>query len=88
MPTYKVVVERKAVTALAKVQSRTKKRIERTIDDLANDPRPPRCKKLEGPESIYRIRVGDYRILYQIRDKQLVVLVVEIGHRSSVYRKR
>jgi mRNA interferase RelE/StbE len=52
---------------------------------LANDPRPSGCKKLKGNE-LWRIRVGDYRIIYQIHDRVLVVLVVSIGHRSDVYR--
>ena len=53
---------------------------------LANDPRPPGCGKLAGLENLYRIRVGDYRIVYQIRDEVLLVLVVKIGHRREVYR--
>ena len=53
---------------------------------LANDPRPPGCDKLAGVENLYRIRVGDYRVVYQIRDEMLLVLVVKIGHRREVYR--
>ena len=48
-------------------------------------PRPPGCKKLEGKRSYYRIRVGDYRVIYTINDGILRVLVVEVGHRGSVY---
>jgi mRNA interferase RelE/StbE len=53
---------------------------------LANDPRPPGWEKLAGVESLYRIRVRNYRIVYQIQDVALVVLVVKIGHRREVYR--
>ena len=53
---------------------------------LASLPRPPGCDKLTGPEDLYRIRVGDYRIVYQVRDEVLLVLVVKIGHRREVYR--
>jgi mRNA interferase RelE/StbE len=53
---------------------------------LANAPRPPGCEKLAGAEDLYRIRVGDYRIVYQIQDEVLRVLVVKIGHRREVYR--
>jgi mRNA interferase RelE/StbE len=53
---------------------------------LANDPRPPGCDKLAGLEALYRIRVGHYRIVYQIRDQELVVLIVKIRHRREVYR--
>jgi mRNA interferase RelE/StbE len=51
---------------------------------LANDPRPPGCKKLKGRDG-YRIRVGDYRIIYQIIDDVLVVNVVALGHRKDIY---
>jgi mRNA interferase RelE/StbE len=54
---------------------------------LENDPRPPGSIKLHGEEDLHRIRVGDYRILYQIQDAILVVLVVEIGHRREIYRQ-
>ena len=53
---------------------------------LAGQPRPPGCDKLVGLEDLYRIRVGDYRIVYQVRDEVLLVLVVKIGHRREVYR--
>lgn len=56
------------------------------IDDLANDPRPTGCVKLAGEEALYRVRVGDYRILYQIHDRALLVVVIEIGHRREIYR--
>jgi len=53
---------------------------------LANNPRPFGSDKLAGPEELYRVRVGDYRIVYQIQDEALLVLVVKIGHRREVYR--
>jgi mRNA interferase RelE/StbE len=58
------------------------------INALAETPRPPKVKKLVGEENLYRIRVGDYRIVYQIDDQLLLVLVLKIGHRSEVYRQR
>ena len=54
--------------------------------ELASQPRPPGSEKLFGPEDLYRIRVGDYRIVYQIRDEELLVSVLKIGHRREVYR--
>ena len=60
-------------------------RIRPVIDALANDPRPSGCTMLTV-EKRYRIRVGDFRIVYEIHDSKLVVLVIRIGHRSSVYR--
>ena len=56
------------------------------MDALAANPRPKGVKKLSGPDDLYRIRVGDYRIVYQIHDDRLIVLVVRIGHRKDVYR--
>lgn len=56
------------------------------IDELATSPRPNGVKKLKGKENTYRIRVGDYRILYEIFDDVLLVTVVKIGHRSKVYK--
>lgn len=63
-------------------------RIARTIDRLAATPRPRGAKLLAGGGSqrIWRVRVGDYRILYEIRDDLLVVLVIAVGHRRDVYR--
>ena len=61
-------------------------RLRTRIDSLADNPRPPDTKKLSGAEELYRIRVGDYRVLYAIQDKVLLVLVVKVGHRREVYR--
>jgi mRNA interferase RelE/StbE len=56
------------------------------IDSLADEPRPRGVKKLEGEEELYRIRVGDYRVIYQVQDKALIVLVIKIADRKEVYR--
>ena len=61
-------------------------RLARRIDSLAENPFPQGIKKLAGEKDLYRLRVGDYRILYQVQGKRLVVLVVGIGHRGDVYR--
>lgn len=61
-------------------------RLGRRIDGLAENPRPQGIKKLAGEEDLYRLRVGDYRIIYQIQEKRLLVLVVGVGHRADVYR--
>jgi mRNA interferase RelE/StbE len=62
-----------------------RQRIVRRIESLAEEPRPSGCQKLSGRER-YRIRKGRYRIIYGIEDTDLVVLVVKVGHRGSVYR--
>jgi len=56
------------------------------LDALTQNPRPSGIEKLKGEEG-YRLRVGDYRVLYEVRDKALLVLVVRVGHRREVYRK-
>jgi len=58
------------------------------IDALVQNPRPPGIEKLKGEDNAYRLRVGDYRILYEIHDKVLLLLVVKVGNRREVYRKR
>jgi mRNA interferase RelE/StbE len=62
-------------------------RLKPHIDALTQNPRPSGAEKLTG-EDAYRLRVGDYRVLYEVYDKRLLVLVVKIGHRREVYRKR
>ena len=57
------------------------------LDALVRNPRPPGIKKLKG-QDVYRLRVGDYRVLYEVHDQRLLVLVVKIAHRREVYRKR
>ena len=61
-------------------------RLGRRIDALAENPRPQGVKKLGGEGDLYRVRVGDYRIIYQIRERSLIVLIVRVGHRADVYR--
>jgi mRNA interferase RelE/StbE len=65
------------------------RRVTRAIDSLADDPRPPGCEKLKaGAGDEYRIRVGDYRVLYKVDDDTRVVLIVRMRHRREVYRRR
>ena len=62
-------------------------RVGRAIDRLAENPRPRGAKVLQGKKGLLRVRVGDYRVLYQIVKERLVVLVVKVGHRREVYRR-
>lgn len=63
-----------------------RRRVAASIDNLASQPRPSGAIALTGQPGVLRIRVGDYRILYEIRDDQLVVLVIDVGHRREIYR--
>lgn len=81
---YQVVIEKQAQKQLAKISPPDYAKIVAALKDLANDPRPFGYKKLKGRPG-YRIRVGDYRIIYQVRDNILTVFVLIIGHRREVY---
>ena len=88
--TYKIELTpaaEKTLIKLAKGNHALVKKIDKAIMGLANDPAPLNSKQLSGEDPpLYRVRVGDYRILYQIENDVLVVLVVHVGHRKDVYR--
>ena len=86
MSRYHVEIARRAVQSIAKLPRADQQRVRAAIDLLADEPRPPGCTKLAGEDSVYRVRVGDYRILYEVIDARLVVHVVRVGHRRDVYR--
>ena len=83
--TYTVEILRSAERQLAKVDRQDQPRIISAIRSLASNPRPPGFKKLSGRPA-WRIRVGVYRVIYEIHDDRLLVLVVAIGHRKDIYR--
>jgi mRNA interferase RelE/StbE len=83
---YKIEFLRPAQRALRELPADIQRRLDPAILALANHPRPPGCIKLSGKESLWRIRVGTYRIVYQILDDRLLVLVVKVGHRRDIYR--
>lgn len=83
---YRVEVARRAAKALQRLARPDQQRVRAAIDLLANDPRPSGCTKLVGENHAYRVRTGDYRIVYDVMDDRLVVQVVRIGHRREVYR--
>lgn len=82
---YRVELRPAAVRALRRLDSVIAERVRGAIALLAVEPRPPASRKLSGRDA-YRVRVGDHRIIYTINDAGFVVIVVVIGHRSSVYR--
>ena len=85
MARYKLVVRRSVAKDLRSLPQADVARILARIEALQDDPRPPGCEKLSGLER-YRIRQGVYRILYEIADQVLTVVVVKVGHRREVYR--
>jgi len=85
---YRVEVARQAIQAIAKLPRKEQLRIRAAVDLLADDQRPPGCVALVGEDSVYRVRVGDYRILYEVIDARLVIQVVRVGHQREVYRAR
>lgn len=84
-PAYTVQVERAAAKLLRKLDRPVQARLVAAIAALATQPRPAGVKALTGHPGLLRIRVGTYRIVYTVRDQELIVLVVHLGHRSDVY---
>ena len=88
MARYSVRIKASAVGEIESIpQRRQRQRMMARIEALATDPRPPGCEKLTGGDR-YRVRQGDYRIVYSVDDAEITVYVVKVGHRSSVYRDR
>ncbi len=82
---YEVVVEASARRDMLRVPEATLPRIKKAIKGLSTNPRPAGCVKLRQKRGSYRIRVGEYRILYSVRDRVLTVLVLKVAHRREVY---
>lgn len=85
---YKIEFSRKAERQFKALTSQIQKRLKPKIDALVQNPRPREVKKLEGEDELYRIRVGDYRVIYQVQDKALIVLVVKLGDRKEIYQRK
>ncbi len=82
---YTLQVERPARRSLAQLPNRDYRRVTAALAALRDTPRPPGCVKLTGSD-LWRIRVGDYRVIYEIDDAAQVVTVIDVGHRRDVYR--
>jgi mRNA interferase RelE/StbE len=83
---YAVTIRRRAQKELEAIPSPSFQSIEEKLLSLGKDPRPAGCKKLKGAERAWRIRVGDYRVIYEIDDGASIVVIIKIGHRSDIYR--
>ena len=86
--TYRVEFAPSAVRQLRKLDRIAQRRVQAAIELLAGEPRPSGAKKLVGGDGEWRVRTGDYRIIYEIHDGILLVLVVAVGHRRDIYRNR
>jgi len=84
---YRIQIKLSARKALAKLPKSAARPIARAISRLADDPRPQDARKLTGSESSYRLRVRDYRIVYDIKAKTLTIYIIRTAHRKDVYRR-
>lgn len=84
---YQVVIPKPVQKQLDSLPDTVRERIVKRIVILKDNPRPRGCVKLKGYETEYRIRIGDYRVRYEIRDQESIVLLLHCGHRSDIYRK-
>lgn len=83
---YEIEFTRAALKSFDKLQTRDQRRISEALDELERDPRHVNTRKITGSEDLFRVRAGDYRIVYRIEDEELIVLIVRLGHRREVYR--
>ncbi len=85
MASYRLLIKSSAGKEIEAIPKPDRRRIVAKITALSRDPRPPGCEKLSGHD-LYRLRQGNYRILYAIQDSDLIVVVVKVAHRRDVYR--
>jgi mRNA interferase RelE/StbE len=83
---YQITILPAALRQLTDIPKPDRRRIQEKIDALAAEPYPPGAKKLQGKHEFFRIRSGNYRIVYNVEHERLIVMVVRIGHRREVYR--
>ncbi len=86
--TFRIEIAPAAVRQLRKLDPAARRRVQAAIELLADQPRPSGARKLVGGDGEWRVRTGNYRIVYEIHDDVLLVLVVAVGHRRDIYRRR
>jgi mRNA interferase RelE/StbE len=84
---YEVLIKPAAQRQLKKLPRAAQVDLIALIERLTQDPRPPGCKKLKGRQNQYRVRLGDYRIIYSVEDMALVVRIIKVGHRRDIYEE-
>jgi len=83
---YKIEWKHSAVWELKQLPKETISKILKAIEELTSNPFPPKTRKLEGSEKSFRIRIGDYRIVYSVYSKTLTIEIVRVGHRKDIYK--
>lgn len=83
---YAIDFRPSALRRFKKLPADIRRRLSLALDALTREPFPPGVKKLMNEENVYRVRVGDYRILYSVDGQELLILVLRVGHRKEVYR--
>jgi mRNA interferase RelE/StbE len=84
--TYRVELKPSAATQVKKLEQSIQRRVLAKFRQLAENPRPSGVQKLQGPDDFYRVRVGDFRIIYSILDDELIVLILSVADRKDAYR--
>ncbi len=84
--TYRIKIQPSAKRQLKKIPQRVQSLIGELIDSLGENPRPRGCKKLKGISNFYRVKCGDYRVIYTIEDDVLLVTIIRVGYRSVSYQ--
>jgi mRNA interferase RelE/StbE len=83
---YRIAVKRSAAKALKKIPKPDRKRIVKKIDSLAENLPNPDTTKMKGKNPFHKIRISDYRIIYEVQEEVLLILIVKVGHRKDIYR--
>ena len=86
MASYNVELTRTAEKQLRRIAKRDRKRLLEAIQGLADSPRPRGARKLQGYDHVCRIRVGQYRVVYEVFDDRVIVIVLKVGHRKDIYK--
>ena len=87
MATYQIEWKTSALRELKRIDRQVIPRIITAIENLKETPFPDGCRKLKGSEHTYRIRVGDYRVIYTLQEEKILLTIIRIRHRKEVYRK-
>jgi len=86
MASYSVELTRTAEKQLRRIAKRDRNRLVEAIQRLVDRPRPHGARKLQGYDDVYRIRVGQYRVVYEILEDRVIVIVLKVGHRKDIYK--